>query len=184
MTAGHWTPRANPWMITLAVMLATFMVVLGHVDRRCRVALHRREPRCDSGRIHVGAHQLSRGQRHHAAGQHLAFRLFWAQKISHHLHGHFHGGLVTLRPGHEHDLSRRRSRVVQGIGGGAMQPLSQAILLESFSRPNAARPRRYLALPSSWRPLSVLPWAAGLRTTGPGAGHFTSTFRWVSWPSS
>ena len=26
--AGHWTPRANPWLIAVAVMLATFMVVL------------------------------------------------------------------------------------------------------------------------------------------------------------
>src|SRR5580698_10707403 len=27
-TAAEWRPRANPWLIALAVMLATFMVIL------------------------------------------------------------------------------------------------------------------------------------------------------------
>jgi DHA2 family multidrug resistance protein len=40
------------------------------------------------------------------------------------------------------------ARIVQGAGGGALQPLSQSILLESF--PPAKRERRWRCLASAW----------------------------------
>ena len=60
------------------------------------------------------------------------------------------------------------ARVIQGAGGGALQPISQAILLESFPQPSAGR--RWPCSPSeSW-------W---LRCSGqPLGGWLTDAYRW------
>ena len=67
------------------------------------------------------------------------------------------------------------ARAVQGAGGGALQPLSQAILLESF--PPEKRGRRWRRSPSAWwwRQCSDQRWEAGSRLLTGGVGRSTST---------
>jgi DHA2 family multidrug resistance protein len=69
-------------------------------------------------------------------------------------------------------------RILQGVGGGAMQPISQAILLESFPREKRGMAMALFGIGV------VFAWAAGLRTTTAGTGSSSSTFRWVSFLSS
>lgn len=61
-------------------------------------------------------------------------------------------------------------RILQGLGGGALQPISQAILRETFPERNRAWPWPFTAWVWSSLRLSAPPSAAGLPTTSPGAG--------------
>ena len=74
-------------------------------------------------------------------------------------------------------------RVIQGAGGGGMQPMAQAIMADSSSRKSAARPLPSTAWSPCSRPPSAPRWAAGSPTTSPGAGSSSSTFRSAFWPS-
>jgi len=72
------------------------------------------------------------------------------------------------------------ARVLQGIGGGGMQPLAQSILLESFP------PRQHgTAMARLWRRRHCGPGhrpdhlADGSPTATPGAGFSTSIFPWA-----
>ena len=67
------------------------------------------------------------------------------------------------------------ARVLQGAGGGALQPISQAVLMESFPPSGAARP--WLSSDSAWssRPSSVPPSAAGSPIPSAGVTRSTST---------
>ena len=63
-------------------------------------------------------------------------------------------------------------RILQGIGGGGMVPVSQSILADSFPRRSAARPSRCSAL-RWWSPRWLdRPSAAGSPTISPGTGAF------------
>jgi DHA2 family multidrug resistance protein len=57
------------------------------------------------------------------------------------------------------------ARILQGAGGGGLQPSEQAILADTFPIENAARPSPFTAWPWYSRPPSVPRWAAGLPTT-------------------
>ena len=73
--------------------------------------------------------------------------------------------------------------IVQGAGGGALQPISQAILMESF--PPAKRGSGHGGLRGGrrrWHPWWDRSWAAGSPTIIPGAGFSTSTSRAVWLP--
>jgi len=63
-------------------------------------------------------------------------------------------------------------RILQGVGGGGLQPSEQAILNDTF--PVA---KRFMASPSLSRPRSALGSVAGSRTAIPGAGFSTLTCR-------
>jgi len=68
-------------------------------------------------------------------------------------------------------------RVLQGITGGGLQPLSQAVLLEEFPLKSAAKQWRCSGW-GSWPPRYSAPrWAGGSLTLIPGAGSSTSTCR-------
>ena len=76
------------------------------------------------------------------------------------------------------------ARVLQGAGGGALQPLSQSILLESFPVQKRSRPWRLTAWELSSRRCSAPRSAAGSRIPSAGAMPFTSTSPSASSPSS
>ena len=61
-------------------------------------------------------------------------------------------------------------RVLQGLGGGALQPISQAILVEAFPAKSRASRWRSTAWAWWWRRSSGRRWADGSPTTTPGAG--------------
>ena len=69
-------------------------------------------------------------------------------------------------------------RILQGVGGGGLQPSEQAILNDTFSHRKARHGvSRFTASPSSLRRRSARGWAAGSPTTFPGAGFSISTYR-------
>jgi DHA2 family multidrug resistance protein len=75
------------------------------------------------------------------------------------------------------------ARVLQGIGGGDLQPMAQAIMADSFEESKRGQAFALYGLVALLRRPSVLPWAAGSQTVTAGAGSSTSTFRWVFWRS-
>jgi DHA2 family multidrug resistance protein len=127
----EWRPRANPWLIALAVMLATFMVILDTsiaVVALPYIAGNLGATRDESTWVltsYLVANAIILpastwfssffGRKRFLVGCTVLFTL--ASLLC---------GLATSMP------MLVIARVVQGLGGGAMQPLSQAILLESF----------------------------------------------------
>jgi MFS transporter, DHA2 family, multidrug resistance protein len=131
MTAAPWRPRANPWLIALAVMLATFMVILD--TSIAVVALP-----YIAGNLGATQDESTWVLTSYLVANAIIlpastwFSGFFGRK-------NFLVActviftLASLLCGVATSMTMLViSRVVQGIGGGAMQPLSQAILLESF----------------------------------------------------
>jgi DHA2 family multidrug resistance protein len=129
--AAEWRPRANPWLIAIAVMLATFMVILDTsiaVVALPYIAGNLGATQDESTWVltsYLVANAIILpastwfssvfGRKEFLIGCTIIFTvasLLCGMATS--------MGMLVL------------SRVLQGIGGGAMQPLSQAILLESF----------------------------------------------------
>ena len=79
----------------------------------------------------MGLDQLPGLQRHHLADDRLAEQPFWPQAVLDCVHCAFHDGLRGLRGGDDAGLADSRPRRAGG-GRSALQPLSQAILMESF----------------------------------------------------
>jgi len=131
MTAGHWTPRANPWMITLAVMLATFMVVLDTsiaVVALPYIAGNLGATQDESTWV-LTSYLVANAIILPASTWFSGF--FGRKKFLIVCTAIF--TVASLLCGLATSMTMLvASRVLQGIGGGAMQPLSQAILLESF----------------------------------------------------
>ena len=61
------------------------------------------------------------------------------------------------------------ARILQGVGGGGLAPVEQAILVDTFPPSTPSQLSRHLPL-AQW-------WAAGSRITSTGAGASSSTFR-------
>jgi DHA2 family multidrug resistance protein len=127
----EWVPSANPWLITVAVMLATFMEVLD--TSISTVALPyiagNLSATTDEATWVLTSYLISNAIVLPASG--------WL--------GTFFGRkrflmvcvviftLSSLVSGAASSLGMLvMARIVQGAGGGALQPISQAILLESF----------------------------------------------------
>ncbi|HEY1788192.1 MAG TPA: DHA2 family efflux MFS transporter permease subunit [Verrucomicrobiae bacterium] len=131
MAAANWHPRANPWMITLAVMLATFMVVLdtsiavvalpyiaGNLGATQDESTWVLTSYLVANAIILPASTWFSGFFGRKKFLIVCTAIFTVASLL--------CGLATSM------TALVASRVLQGIGGGAMQPLSQAILLESF----------------------------------------------------
>jgi MFS transporter, DHA2 family, multidrug resistance protein len=131
MTAGIWRPRANPWVIALAVMLATFMVVLdtsiavvalpyiaGNLGATQDESTWVLTSYLVANAIILPASTWFSGFFGRKKFLIVCTVIFTVASLL--------CGLATSMTG------LVAARVLQGIGGGAMQPLSQAILLESF----------------------------------------------------
>ncbi|HNX68948.1 MAG TPA: DHA2 family efflux MFS transporter permease subunit [Candidatus Omnitrophota bacterium] len=129
----EWHPRHNPWLIAFSVMLATFMEVL------------------DTSVANVSLPHIAGNL---SASNHEATWVLTSYLVSNAIilpatawFGGFFGRkrfliicimLFTVSSvfcGLAHSLGFLIfARVVQGIGGGALQPIAQAVLLESFPR--------------------------------------------------
>jgi MFS transporter, DHA2 family, multidrug resistance protein len=129
--AGHWTPRANPWLIALAVMLATFMVVLDTsiaVVALPYIAGNLGATQDESTWVltsYLVANAIILPASTWLSGFFGRKNFLIACTIIFTVASLLCGVAVSM-------TALVASRVLQGIGGGAMQPLSQAILLESF----------------------------------------------------
>ncbi len=128
---SSWQPRVNPWLITASVMLATFMevldttivsVALPHIAGSLSAST-------DEATWTLTSYLVSNAIFLPASGwfaRYFGRKRFLIACIAIFTVSSFVCGIAN-------DLAVLViARVIQGAGGGALQPLSQAILLESF----------------------------------------------------
>ena len=127
----EWRPRANPWLIALAVMLATFMVILDTsiaVVALPYIAGNLGATQDESTWVltsYLVANAIILPASTWFSGFFGRKRFLIACTVIF--------TVASLICGLAASMSMLvAARVLQGLGGGAMQPLSQAILLESF----------------------------------------------------
>ena len=129
--AREWRPRANPWVITAAVMMATFMevldtsiaiVALPHIAGNLSAST-------DESTWVLTSYLVANAVILPASGwlaEHFGRKRFLIACIAIFMASSFACGIAP-------SLGLLVvARVLQGVGGGALQPISQAILLESF----------------------------------------------------
>ncbi len=129
---SHWKPRHNPWLIAVSVLLATFMEVLD--TSIANVAL----PHI-AGSLSASVSEATWVLTSYLVANAIILSATgWLS--SYFGRKNYLGFSVILFVvasafcGMAHSLGQIVvARVLQGIGGGGLQPLSQAILLESFS---------------------------------------------------
>ena len=181
--AREWRPRANPWVITAAVMMATFMevldtsiavVALPHIAGNLSAST-------DEATWVLTSYLVANAVILPASGwlaEYFGRKRFLIACIGIFMASSFACGIAP-------SLGLLVvARVLQGVGGGALQPISQAILLESFPPRSGAWRWPPSGSAWSWRRSSARPWGGGSRTTTPGDGPSTSTSRWEWRPSS
>jgi len=129
--ARAWTPSANPWIITVSVMLATFMVVLD--SSVANVALPHiagnLSASTDESTWVLTSYLVSNAIMLPATGwiaRRIGRKRLLMTSIVVFTAASLLCGMAVNLP------MLIVARVLQGIGGGGMQPLAQAILLESF----------------------------------------------------
>lgn len=130
-TSAPWRPSHNPWLITVAVLLATFMEVLDtsianvslpHIAGNLSATTEESTWVLTSYLVANAIILPAAGwlSRFFGRKRYLTFSVLL-----------FTGASVLC--GTAHSLSFLIfARILQGLGGGGLQPLSQAILLESF----------------------------------------------------
>ena len=131
-------------------MLATFMEVLDTSVANVALPHIAGNLSASIDEVHLGADVLPGCERHHPAAGRLVFHAVRAQAVLHGLCGPVHGELAALRP-RAHAGRADLFRVLQGMGGGALQPISQAILVETFPRKSTAWRWRSMAWAWWWR---------------------------------
>ena len=150
----------------------------GHVHRQHRAAAHRRQSVGDAGGGDVGADELSGCERHRAADDRLAGKLFRPQTRFAFVHRDVHAGVGAVRAGVEL-ADADHGADFSGRSAAARWCRSRSpSCWKVFRRKNAARRWRCLRRAWSWHRFSARCSAAGSRTVIPGAGFFTSTCRW------
>ena len=170
-----WKPKYNPWLIALTVTLATFMEVLD--TSIANVSLP-----------HI-AGSLSASQEESAwvLTSYLVSNAIilpisaWLSTIIG--RKRFYMSCVALFTVSSFLCGLAPSlgvliffRILQGVGGGGLQPSEQAILADTFAAGQARHGvRRVCAWPSCSRRPSVRRLAGTSRTTTTGAGFSTST---------
>ncbi len=131
--AAHndWRPTVNPWMVALSVMLATFMVVLD--SSIANVALPHiagsLSASTDESTWVLTSYLVSNGIMLPASGW-LARRIGRKRLLMLSILG-FTGASILCGMSLNMPMLIV-ARVLQGAGGGGLQPLAQSILLESF----------------------------------------------------
>ena len=130
-TMTEWRPRANPWLIALPVMLATFMGVLDTsivVVALPYIAGNLGATQDQSTWV-LTSYLVANAVILPASAWFSSFlgrKRFLVAATALFTVASLTCGIATSMP------MLVVSRILQGLGGGAMQPLSQAILLESF----------------------------------------------------
>jgi DHA2 family multidrug resistance protein len=129
--AVAWHPRTNPWLIASAVMLTTFMVVLDstvvnvalpHIAGSMSASVEEATWTLTSFLVAMAIVLPATGWLGSLLGRK---RLLLACVVVF--------TLASVACGAAQSLGFLIvARVIQGLGGGAMQPISQAVLLESF----------------------------------------------------
>ena len=126
-----WTPKANPWMITTSVMLATFMVVLD--SSVANVALPHiagnLSATIDESTWVLTSYLVSNAIMLPATGwisRRMGRKRLLMTSIGIFTLASLLCGIAITMP------MLIIARILQGVGGGGMQPLAQSILLESF----------------------------------------------------
>ena len=130
-TAAEWRPSVNPWMVALSVMLATFMVVLD--SSIANVALPHiagsLSASTDESTWVLTSYLVSSAIMLPASGwiaRRIGRKRLLILSIVSFTAASMLCGMAVGMP------MLILARVLQGAGGGSMQPLSQSILLESF----------------------------------------------------
>ena len=139
LTETEWKPRENPWLIAIAVMLATFLEVLD--TSVANVAL----PHI-AGNLSAGTDEATWVLTSYLVSNAIVLpmtgwlavrfgrkRFLMTCIATFSLASALCGAAPTL-------WVLIVARIFQGAAGGALQPISQAILLESFPRQNAVWP--------------------------------------------
>ena len=133
MSAGESVPRVNPWLVTLAVMLPTFMEVLdttianvslSHIAGSLSVST-------DEATWVLTSYLISNAIVIPSTawfGQRFGRKRFLMTCVTVFTAASFLSGLATSLP------MLLLMQVIMGAGGGAMQPIAQTILFESFPR--------------------------------------------------
>ncbi len=177
-------PHINPWIVAIAVMFATFMEVLDttvvnvslpHIAGSLSASVDEATWALTS---YLVANAIILPMTGWLASYFGRKRMLMAAVFGFTAASFLCGLAPTLR-------MLIFFRIIQGATGGALQPLSQAVMLEAFP---AARPRQgHGVLGPGHRGgahARARCWAAGSPTTTAGAGSSTSTCRWAWRPSS
>ena len=133
MNSGDSTqPKINPWIIAIAVILPTFIEVLDTTVVSVALQHDRRQSRLHRVERHLDSDGLPHLERHRPAGDRVVFRHVWTQAVSPWCASAF-SRVASFACGAAPNLNFLIfASIVQGCGGGALQPISQAILMESF----------------------------------------------------
>jgi DHA2 family multidrug resistance protein len=178
VTAERWRPNANPWLIAVVVAMAAFMEVLD--TSIANVALPHM----------AGSLSASNDESTWILTSYLA-----SNAIVLPITGWFAGlvgrkrffrvclavfTLSSLLCGISPNLGASIVfRILQGAGGGRLQPMAQAILADTFPPEKRGVASLSMASPQ-WSVRSSDPsWGAGLQTTTVGAGFSSSIFQWA-----
>src|ERR1700757_1819301 len=133
MNSGHSQIKVNPWLIALSVMLATFMevldtsianVALSHIAGSLSVST-------DESTWVLTTYLISNAIVIPSTawfGQRFGRKRFLMTCVAIFTISSFLCGLATSLP------MLLLMRIIQGAGGGALQPIAQSILLESFPK--------------------------------------------------
>src|SRR6516225_4114641 len=129
--AAEWRPSVNPWMVALSVMLATFMVVLD--SSVANVALPHiagsLSALTDEATWGLTSYLVSNAIMLPATGwisRRIGRKRLLTLSIILFTGASMLCGMAVTMP------MLILARILQGVGGGGMQPLAQSILLESF----------------------------------------------------
>ena len=175
---SDWKPRHNPWLIAVVVAMAAFMEVL------------------DTSIANVALPHMAGNL---GASQDQSTWVLTSYLVSNAIVLPITGWLTSI-------MGRKRffliciviftvssllcgiapslpfllfARVLQGAGGGGLQPMAQSILADIFPPESvlwlspSMQSRRYA------RPRLDPPWVDGSLTITPGVGYFSSICRWV-----
>ena len=151
----------SPWLIAMAVSIATFMEVLDTTIANVALRPYRRQPGRQPGSKYLYPDELSRFERHYRADQRLADHHDRAQTLLHDLRVDIHDQLGAVRHLHVAVANRFLARAARRGRRPAWRRLSNRFSPIAFPSACARKPSRCMDLRSCWRRPSAPCWAAG-----------------------